>query len=313
MLAGIILGAGVVFLMEHMDTSLGTVEALEAYLKVPVLGVIPYINFDRTEKCLHKYIFYQGKREKLKNLKAQIIINQTTNTSIIEAYRILRTHILSRLKEEKSRSLLITSACPNEGKSITAINLAVTCVQTGMKTLLVSADLRRPVLAQLFGLNQKVGLSEIVQGKVPWREVLNRYTDFLLGIMHKEDILKNPSLHNLSIITSGTLPDNPAELLNSQKLTDLIEVWEEEFDVVIFDSPPLLPVADAVILGMILKFIALVYSAERTRKDTLGRAKNQLKTVDACIIGTILNNVSQREERTFYPYYRRGTYYRKES
>lgn len=193
-----------------------------------------------------------------------------------EAFRTLRTNIYFSSLDRSIHTLLVTSVAPSEGKSTTLANLAVTMAQGEKKTILVDSDLRRPTLHTAFGLNNETGLTSLfMDAKGPI-----------------EPALKDVGVANLQVLTSGPLPPNPAELLGSQRMLDVIAALKNRADMVLFDAPPVVAVTDAAVLGMRVDGVLLVINAGHTRREHAKRAKEQLEKVNIRIVGAVLNGVS---------------------
>ena len=326
------LGFAFAFLREHMDTSIGTIEDVESYIKMPVLGVIPYFKHEEEKTNLSAEFsgirrlipYLKHKREKVKEalgwhnpshkeeistMKTQLVTHFSPKSTLTEAYRTLRTNIQFAGLEKGGKTILITSAGPGEGKSITSANLAITMARAGNRTLLVSADLRKPVIHKLFGVKREPGLTNILVGAVKLEEVLRALTDILLGTKKWEDVLKVPGLDNLNILPSGYLPPNPSEILNLPEMDSLLEQLKTKFDIIILDSPPVLPVTDPAILGVKVDAVVLVYQVGRAARSTLSRAKVQLENVGANVKGIILNHLRAEiapHTTYYYKYYGEG-------
>jgi len=308
---GLIIGGVLSFVMETLDTSIGRIEDVESITKLPVLGVVPSIEPEVKRKGILAKFFPPEKSEEEERF-LRLLVHYKPASPVAEAFRNIRTN----LKISEVRKLfLITSAQPQEGKTTILTNLALATAQEGLRTLLVGSDLRRPALAKTFGVPKEPGLSEVLSGTVDLASALKNVTDIILGEMEIEEVLKPSGLGNISILPAGTLPSNPAELLASKSLSSLIEEVRREFDVVFFDSPPVLPVTDASLLAPFLDGVILCYEIGRTARDALLRSKIQLDSVGANIIGTILNHTKpQTEPLEPYPYYYRykHKYYKQE-
>ena len=177
--------------------------------------------------------------------------------------------------------------------------------QKGLKTLLISSDLRRPVVAKTFGIHREPGLTEIVTGTADLEDALKNISDIMLGNMQLDEIMKGPGIENIFILPVGQLPRNPTEILESTELSELVEVIKKRFDVILFDSPPVLPVTDASLLASKVDGVVLCYEIGKTARDALLRAKVQLESVGAKILGVVLNQIKpQTEIMTPYPYYK---------
>ncbi|MFZ0547559.1 MAG: CpsD/CapB family tyrosine-protein kinase [Candidatus Promineifilaceae bacterium] len=202
---------------------------------------------------------------------------------VSESYRTLRTNLSFSSLDRPLRTLVITSAAPEEGKSTTIANLAVTIAQGGKKTILVDCDLRRPSLHTIFGLNLEPGL-----------------TNMLLDENSPPPLQQTP-VEDLFLLTSGAKPPNPADLLGSTKLDKVIERLTEMADIVLFDAPPVIAVTDAAILGSKVDGVLLVVQAGKTRRDHAERAKEMLEKANINIIGVTLTNAPK--DNTIGGYY----------
>ena len=193
-----------------------------------------------------------------------------------EAYRTLRTNIDFYSLERSIHTLLVTSVAPNENKSITVANLAVSMAQGDKQTILVDADVRRPALHTLFGLNNDKGLTSLfIDAKGPI-----------------EPALQSVNVPNLQVLVSGPLPPNPAELLGSQRMLDVIEALKSRADIVLFDAPPVIAVTDASVLGTRVDGALLVVQAGQTRREQAKRARQQLEKLHIRVIGAVLSGAS---------------------
>ncbi|CAG0929303.1 protein-tyrosine kinase [Thermoflexales bacterium] len=193
-----------------------------------------------------------------------------------EAYRTLRTNIDFSSLDHTIHTLLVTSVAPHENKSITVANLAISMAQGDKRTILVDADVRRPALHTLFGLNNDKGLTSLfmdVKGPI-------------------EPALQAVNVPNLQVLTSGPLPPNPAELLGSQRMLDVIDALKSRADIVLFDAPPVIAVTDASVLGTRVDGVLLVVQAGQTRREQAKRAKQQLEKLHIRVIGAILSGAS---------------------
>ena len=295
LLLGLFLGVFFAIVMENLDTSIGTIEDVESYLEVPVLGVIPSIAMETEQKDQEPAV--ERRKDSL------LIITMDPKSPVIEAYRSLRTNIIFLHQEKGIKTLMITSSSLQEGKTINCINTAVTLALGGYRTLLVEADLRRATIAKIFGIDRSPGLSEVILGIVPWREVTRDVNDILLGGLEMDTLMKSPELANLSIITSGAFPTNPSELLSSQQMSKFIEEVKADYDFVIFDTTPVLPVTDAVLLSQKVEGVIILYEVGKIARGVLKRTKSHLDTVKANILGIILNNVRPEYGPEYYDYH----------
>ncbi|MFH1459636.1 MAG: polysaccharide biosynthesis tyrosine autokinase [Candidatus Omnitrophota bacterium] len=314
---GLVLGFAVALVLESLDTSIATIEDVEGIMKVPVLGVLPSVMSDAESKMKSNFFlnikrsFSHKAKTPLEERYVRLILQYNPTSPIAEAYRNIHTNL--KLDPTK-KTFLITSAGPREGKSTVLSNLGLSIAQTGLKTLLISSDIRRPILGKTFGVKKDPGLTEVLLGMVALDEAVNNVTDYMLGEMGFEDVNQTPGLDNLWLLTSGQIPFNPAKILESKELVDLIVELKKRFDLIIFDSPPVLPVTDASLLASRIDNVIIVYEIGRTSRDALLRAKNQLDSVGANVCGVILNQTRNKADSDIlYPYYYKYRYYRQES
>jgi capsular exopolysaccharide synthesis family protein len=195
------------------------------------------------------------------------------NSSGGESFRTLRTNLAFSRVSGKIRSLVVTSASPGEGKSTVAANLSISFAQNGLRVLLIDGDLRRPRVAQLFGLRKEPGLTGLIMGEAS-----------------REEITQSTWIENLYVITSGAIPPNPAELLSTARMAEVMEELQDTFDLVIVDSPPVLAAADSAILGRLSDGVLLVVRAGRTDRGAARQSLSQLRTVGARVLGGVLND-----------------------
>jgi polysaccharide biosynthesis transport protein len=304
-LLGLVLGLALAFTLETLDTSIATIEDVENVIKLPVLGIIPSFDMEAEPKSfldsLKARLMPKDKTED-EQAYGRLISHYKPHSPVTEAYRNFYTNL--KLNAGR-KTVLITSSSPQEGKSSIACNLGIVTSQVGLKTVLVSTDLRRPVLAKTFGVNKEPGLNELLTGTAQLDAVLKNITDIILGEMKFEDVRKTPGIENIWIIPSGALPVNPVELLESKAMEQLIETLRSQFEVIIFDAPPVLPVTDASMLAPKMDCTVIAYEIGRTSREALLRTKIQLEAVGAKIAGVVLNHTRAHTE-TFatYPYYR---------
>ncbi len=320
---GLVLGLVLALIVETMDTSLGTIEDVEEILGVPVLGVIPAVDeFSSKEKG------HDGKP--LKN--RPLVTHFAPRSPVSEAYRSLRTNLQFLWKDREAKVFLVTSSSLQEGKTYNVVNLSLSLAQAGEKVLLIDADLRRPAAHNTFGLQRQPGLTDYIVGisesKPPgengfelemgsrpefqlsdgsWKDVTNTVIDVMLGDFAFEDILKTPGMDNLHIINAGQGLLNPAEILRSPRFKEFLHEVRDHYDVIIVDTPPVLPVADAFEVAPEVDGVILVYEVGRIGRGILNRAKVQLENVNSNVLGVILNNVKPDVAPDFYRY--RTDYY----
>lgn len=323
--AGLALGLIAGFVVEQLDTSIGTIEDVERLLAIPVLGVIPYLRIE-VEKPKGKMPFrkiFLSRKEKeglrAEDLKKQLLISYSSQSPIAEAYRILRTNIIIEVfkNQPKGKTILITSAGPQEGKSINTSNLGISLAQGGNKVLLVDLDLRRSSIDKIFGLSsphKRGGLTEVLRGTLTLEDALYSLTDLLVGSsVEFEKILGTPGIDNFNLLVAGSPAIIPTELIQSHEMESLLEKLKQKYDIILFDSPPVLAVADALLFAPKVDAVLLVYKVGKTASHAIMRAKKQLEAVGVSPKGVILNNISPDVEmHSQYYYYRYRQYYSKE-
>ncbi|SEN61083.1 CpsD/CapB family tyrosine-protein kinase [Paenibacillus sp. OV219] len=218
--------------------------------------------------------------------KRRLISLVEPKSPISEAYRSLRTNIDFSSVDDKVQVIMVTSASPGEGKSTTIANLAVVYAQADRSVVLIDADMRRPTSHHTFRLSNRHGLSS----------VLSRQCEV-------EEAVQATDIPNLSIMTSGPVPPNPAEMLASKRMSLLIEQLREQFDVILVDTPPTLAVTDAQIVSTKCDGSLLVLESGKVKRDMVVKAKQQLTQVNARILGVVLNNVKQKNGDGYYYYH----------
>ncbi|OBZ11235.1 MULTISPECIES: CpsD/CapB family tyrosine-protein kinase [Bacillales] len=219
--------------------------------------------------------------------KRQIITLTNPRSPISESYRALRTNIEFSSIDEKLQVLMVSSAGPGEGKSTTITNLAVTFAQSEKKVVLIDADLRKPTAHHTFSISNRWGLSSVISQQCSLEEVL-QVTD----------------IPNLDVITSGAIPPNPAEMMNSKRMTAIIAQLRGMYDIILIDTPPLLAVTDAQIVATKSDGVILVVDQGKVKREIAGKAVKNLESVNARILGVVLNNVKRRaNEESYYYYY----------
>jgi len=301
LLMGVMVGLVTAFLQESFDTSIGTIEEVEAYLKVPVLGVIPRVDRKEIEQAIQTGFKETLDRETL-DLYFHLLSLFDRKSQAAEGYRSLRTNLQFAGGSQGLKAISFVSAAALEGKTTTVVNLAITLAQDGKRILLIDADLRKPRVHSRLGLPQSPGLSEVLIGTNQYPEVIRTVTDLMLGKLGVDQVVNTPGIDNLNIITSGTLASNPSEFLNSPQLKELIETWKLEYDMIIFDCPPVLPVADAVTLGARVDGVVMVYQVGRVGRRALRRTKSLLTNARANLVGVVLSNVSPEVAPEYYGY-----------
>jgi len=284
-IVGLGLGVGVTFVREYLDTSFKTIEDVERE-NFAVLGSIPFIH---SQKDKHQPDQNDGD---IRQIEARLVTHFAPKSPVSEAYRTLRTNIQYSKADQPVKTVLVTSSGPGEGKSTSVANLAITFAQVGAKTLLVDSDLRRPVLHAIFDFPKSDGLTNVLVGKSSLK-----------------DAIKKTRTENLFLITSGTLPPNPSELLASKKMEEFIQDVGGQYDIVLFDTPPVIAVTDAAVLSRKLDGTLLVVKSGETGRDALLRSRILLDNVKATILGVLVNGVNIDQMYGSYYYYYHYYYY----
>jgi len=299
---GLILGVVLAFGIEVFDTSIGAIEDVEELLQIPVIGVIPYLDRGHNGKGRSKALASSGDR------KQDLVTHYDPRSLASEAFRYLRTNLQFISVDKKNKSFLLTSSFIQEGKTFNVVNLALSLAQTGDRVLLVETDLRKPVIHKTFGLNRAPGLTDFVLGNYDWGEIKNSITDVMLGEFELEEILKTPGLDNLSIITAGTSPPNPSEILRSERFSKFLKEVYPLYDIILLDAPPVLPVADASDIGPLVDGVVLIYTVGKIGRGILKRAKLALDNVKCNVIGIVLNNVKPDIGPDYFKYHSKYYY-----
>jgi polysaccharide biosynthesis transport protein len=254
---GLVLGVGFAFLREHLDDSIRTKDDVERTTGLPVVGLIPAVSA-------------------WKNHQAPYLVTAAKPTSpVAEAYRTLRTSVQFLGLDRPIGSLVITSPTKQEGKTTTLTNLAVALAQVGKRVILLDCDLRRPRLHEFFGLSNESGVTSVLLG-----------TDTVAEAMQPVE-----SYPTLALMASGPPPPDPSELLSSEHTRELLDALRSRCDLLLIDSPPVVPVTDPLVLAAVADGTLLVVSANHTTKRALRRAVELLTQVDAPFLGSVLNNV----------------------
>ena len=264
---GLLLALGAAFLLDYLDDTLKTPDDVRAATNLVTLGAIARIEGETAAEKL-------------------VTVSQPKSPNA-EAYRILRTNLLFSALDNPPRTLLVTSSSPSEGKSTTLANLGVVMAQQGQQVVLVDSDLRRPTLHRLFQLPNSVGLTNALLHEHP-----NGMT-----------FMQSTQVDNLSVLTTGPLPPNPAELLGSARFGELIKNLQQHADVILFDTPPALAVTDAPVLARQVDGVLLVIDAGATRRQWAVTAQETLEKVGANVLGVALNRLQPKGSGYYYYYH----------
>lgn len=265
-LAGLALGVGAAFLRDSLDDTLTDSRALERVSGAPVLATVPMVPSWRK--------------------KTSLVVAAVSDpiSQPAEAYRSLRTSLQFAGEDRPLRTLLVTSPSAGDGKTATVVNLGAVFAQAGAQVVLVSCDLRRPALSQFFAPGENAELSSVLTGEQP----LERAVTPVSGV------------EGLWMLGTRAVVGNPTELLASQRMRDVVGELSKRFDLVLIDSPPVLPVADAMILSSYVDAVLLVVAAGQTRRAELRRTVGKLAQASAPVVGTVLNKATAQDEYGYY-------------
>ena len=268
---GLVVGVGLAFFIEYLDTSVKTIDDVERSLQCPVLGVIPQ--------------------------NVGLLVEEGAESPHAEAYRVLRTNLLFSRKDDKLNTIAVVSAGAGEGKSTTVFNLAAVFAQSGQRTLIVDSDLRRPTLHKMMHVTNNLGL-----------------TNYLLKQNTLEEVIQTSKMPTLDFLASGKLPSSSLGILSSAQMKDLISELKQRYDIVFFDSPPIMGVSDASILASEVDMTIQVIQYRRYPQPMNIRAKQLIEKVGGNLVGIVLNNINMSQDESYYYYsgYYHDNYYRSE-
>ncbi|HEU0185556.1 MAG TPA: polysaccharide biosynthesis tyrosine autokinase [Blastocatellia bacterium] len=299
-------GVGLALLLEYLDNTVKTVEDVARATQLPTLALIPSVNADvmrvdtgKKNNGLQKLIKSRAARSAnsrgsggLRARDAQPSPDTPAavgaSSSVVESYRMLRTSILLSNAGAPPKTILITSSQPSEGKTTTAVNTAISLSQLGASVLLIDADLRRPAVHKAFKIPHDRGISNYLSSRTPI-----------------DDLIVKLPIPNLYALPCGPIPPNPAELISSDSMKELLRTLSQRFDHILIDSPPMISVTDPIILSTMVDGLILVVQAGRSTRELARRARRELARVGARVFGVVLNNVDVRQGGyDDYDYYR---------
>jgi polysaccharide biosynthesis transport protein len=285
---GLMSGVGLAFFQEYMDSSLKNVEDITRYLKAPTLGLVPKMASLHGGRGYGYSGYSRKKAEALgeKPPNVDLIVHEAPSSLMAEAYRSIRTSLLLSSPDHPPRSVLVTSAIPSEGKTVTAINIGISLTQMGARVVVIDADMRKPRVHSVFALKDTIGLSSV-----------------LTGAATLKDAILQSAIPNLFVLTCGPLPPNPGELIVANRFRQLVQILPQYFDYVIFDSPPIANVSDARILASMCDSTILVVKALSTSHHQACTAVDHLRESRARLAGVVLNDVDVRAVGSYYSYY----------
>ena len=270
-----------------MDNTVRTPEQAQALSMLPSLGMIPLGSKTSSHGTAANRLALTSSKEAV-----EMVTQVRPQSQMAESYRALRTSLLLSNLGAPPKVIMVTSARPQEGKTTTSINTAIVLAQKGVRVLLIDADLRRPSVHKTLGMGPRSGLSNVLTGSATIQQT----------------ITISPVLPNLFILPAGTPPPNPAELLASSNMRDLILELREQYDHIVIDTPPTLSVTDAVVLSPRADATILVIRSGQTTKQALRRARDILMQVNAHVAGVLLNAVDLTSPDYYYYYEYQGKY-----
>jgi polysaccharide biosynthesis transport protein len=284
---GLTSGVGLAFLLENLDNTVRTPEQAQIISMLPSLGMIPQGSRNHLDTSGPKRLTVASSKEAV-----ELVTQSRPQSQMAESYRALRTSLLLSSLGAPPKVILITSALPQEGKTTTSINTSIVLAQKGVRVLLIDADLRRPGVHKTLGMGPRSGLSNVLTGSATLQQT----------------IVRSPSLANLFVLPAGTPPPNPAELLASSNMRDVLEELRGQYDHIIIDTPPTLSVTDAVVLSTRADAVVLVIRSGQTTKGALRRSRDILMQVNAKVTGVLLNAVDLTSPDYYYYYEYQGKY-----
>jgi exopolysaccharide transport family protein len=284
---GLASGVGLAFLLEGLDNTIRTTEQAQSISGLASLGMIPLGSKSARDGSNSKRLVIASSKEAV-----ELITQVRPQSQMAESYRALRTSLLLSNLGSPPKVIMVTSALPQEGKTTTSINCAVVLAQKGVRVLLIDSDLRRPSIHKTLGMGPRSGLSNVLTGSTTLENAITRTS----------------ILPNLYILPAGTPPPNPAELLASTNMRDMLAQLSEQYDHIVMDTPPTLSVTDAVVLSPRADAVVLVIRSGHTTKQALRRARDILAQVNAKVVGVLLNAVDLSSPDYYYYYEYQGKY-----
>ena len=291
LLLSLVAAIGLAYFLEYIDSTIKTVEDVGRYMRLPALGVIPAMATGGAGllngKIKGKSLLPGGRPNGQAHIPDRPVALDT-RSSAAEAYRVVRTSILLSAAGHPPKTTLVTSGQPGEGKTTTVINTAISLAQLGSSVLIMDCDLRRPTTHKIFGVESSSGLSS-----------------YLSRDIKVDGLIQKLQIPNLSLFPCGPIPPNPAELISSDRMKELLRNLSEQYDHILIDSPPLINVTDSVILSAMVDGVILVVHGGKSSRGVAQRARQELTSVGAKIFGVVLNNVDMRREGYDHHYYQK--------
>lgn len=264
-LIGFVVGYTIIIVSFYFDNSIKSTEEIETKLKLPILGNVP-------------------SSSKKNKMNTELIVHENSKSIISEGIKTLRTNLQFSSVDKKLKSILVTSSMPGEGKSFTSANLATAFAQNGLKVLLVDCDMRKGRQHYMFNVKNDLGLSNLLIS-----DNIESYKNFF----------KKTKVENLFLLTMGTIPPNPSELLGSEKNKKLVELFSKHFDMVIYDSVPVNGLPDSLIMSRLVDKVIVVTELKHTPYELLNNTKKSLEKVNADIAGIVVNKVTTNNKKSY--------------
>lgn len=297
LLMGLIFGVGFAFFVDYLDNTVKGPEEVEKLIGLPALGIIPMVSSNNSKNKNSYYSNYRRsysyeeedseEKKKIGEIKDIELINHLSpQLAVSEDYRTVRTSILFSHPDSPPRTIVFTSSFPQEGKTATVTNTAISFAQLEKKVLLIDSDLRKPRLHKVFEARNRIGLSS-----------------YLIGLSSLDNAIQETSVDNVWLLPSGPHPPNPAELINSKKMEELMEITKNKFDVVFIDTPPVLAVIDPIIVCSLSDAVVFVLKEGKTSRRPLFKAIEEIRRVKSRILGIVYNEVRLSKKGYYSPYY----------
>jgi exopolysaccharide transport family protein len=269
---GLFIGIAMAFTFEFLDNTLKNPEDIRNYLNIPYLGPVPTFDIERENIDM-----------------PELITQYSPKSTASESYRGIRTSLLFSSADRPPKIILVTSAGPSEGKTLTSTNLAITMAQAGSRVVIVDCDMRKPKVHKMFGIGRDKGMSSVL--------VSNELESMI------DEVITHSPIPNLDVIPCGPIPPNPSEIIGSQKMSRIMEKLQEKYDRIIVDSPPITAVTDSTVLAKFVDGVMLVVHAGVTPRQVVKTGLEQIQGVDANVLGAVLNDVDTGKESYYYYQY----------
>ncbi len=294
LLLSTVAGVGLALFMDYLDNTVKEANDITQYAQIPTLAMIPKLTTNKANSLQPEsgvIAISQDSKPYRMALNAQLF-DPDANSVGTEAYRILRTSILLSTAGGPPKKILFTSGSPSEGKSTTAVNTGISLARLGRSVLVIDADMRRPTIHKILGIENKIGLSNCLSGEV-----------------RLENVIKPSTIPNLSVLPSGIIPPNAAELVSSESMRKLLLDLSPYYDHILIDSPPLANVTDAIVISTMVDGVILLVSSGKCTREILRYSSQQLAKVNAKVLGAVLNNFDFKNDGYgYYDYNYYGTY-----